>query len=132
MAGSGPRQRDVEPQESPARPPVPYAGHSDHSFTLQAVMEMQKSIGAMECSVGHLSSKLDSQKQTMDDMRKVVGSIEKVIYAAGVILLIALALGGWMLSTAKDFAMTYYKASIEAQAKPQATAAPTPVAKPIK
>lgn len=80
-------------------------------------MEMQKSVGSLESSVNNLTVQITSQKQSMDGLKTKVGSIEKIMYAAGIILIISLTLGGWMLSTAKDFAMTYYKASIEAQAR---------------
>lgn len=119
------------PPDAPSGATTPhgYAGHNDHSFTLQAIMEMQKSVGALESAVNGLTTQIGSQKQSMDDLKKKVGHVEKVMYAAGVILLIGLSLAGWLLSTAKDFAMTYYKASLDAQVKQQATVVPPPLKK---
>lgn len=71
-------------------------------------MEMQKSIGKMEHSVESLC---ESEKET----RAKIGRIEKVIYAAGVVMIIAIGIGGWTVNAAKDFAMEYFKTSLEAQ-----------------
>lgn len=119
------KARESTPPETVASSTPPaYSGHHDHSFTLQAVMEMQKSIGSLESTVATLVSKLDANKASMDELKKKVGTVEKVIYASGVVLILALSLGGWMLNTAKDFAMTYYKASLESQIKSGATQTP--------
>lgn len=71
-------------------------------------MEMQKTLGKLDHAVTLLVASESATKEK-------IGRIEKVIYASGVVLLICLSLGGWMLSAAKDFAMTYYKASLEMQ-----------------
>lgn len=86
---------------------------------------MQKSIGGLEASVNNLATQIGSQKQSIDDIKTKVGAIEKTMYAAGIILVISLAIGGWMLNTAKDFAMMYYKTTIEAQAKSLSSTPPT-------
>lgn len=103
------------PDEAPATvpqttPPGIGYGHPEYSF-IQISMELQKSVTRMETI-------LEEVRKTTDDTKAKVSRFEKIIYAAGVLLLVALAIGGWMLNTAKDFAMTYYKASIEAQSKP--------------
>src|ERR1019366_7382329 len=41
---------------------------------------------------------------TASDGDKLDRGLEKIMYSAGVILVIAITLGGWMLTTAKDFA----------------------------
>lgn len=84
-------------------------GHPEYHF-VQSVMELQKSVTRMETILADV-------KQTTEDTRSKVSRFEKVLYAAGVVLVVTLAIGGWMLNAAKDFAMTYYKASIEAQLK---------------
>lgn len=112
---------DIGNPELPMSSPT-FSHNSDHSFTLQAVMEMQKSMGALETSVNNLATQISSQKQSMDDLKTKVGTIEKNMYAAWVILAIAIVAGGWMLNTAKDFAMMYYKTSIETHPKLPSTA----------
>lgn len=131
MAARRPIVQDTTPQATPAG--TPNGGFSGqqhgHDFTLQAVMEMQKSIGSIESSINNLADKIGDQSQAMSDLKKKVGSIEKVMYAAGVVLLISLTLAGWMINAGKDFAMTYFKASVNAQLK-QIPPPPTPVAIP--
>lgn len=102
------------PDEAPATvpqtpPPGIGYGHPEFHF-VQISMELQKSVTRME-------TVLEEVRKTTDDTKAKVSRFEKIIYAAGVVLVVALAAGGWMLNTAKDFAMTYYKASIEAQSK---------------
>jgi hypothetical protein len=100
---------DREQDTNPIRFPETTPAHTrDDSFTLQAVMEMQKTLGKLDHAVTLLVA-------SEADTKAKIGRIEKVFYAAGVVLLICLSLGGWMLTAAKDFAMTYYKASLEAQ-----------------
>ena len=108
------------PASTPQGVTPAYSG--DHSFTLQATMEMQKTLGKLENAV---TSLVISEKETKDKL----GRIEKIIYAAGVVLLVVLGIGGWMLNTAKDFAMTYYKAAVESQ-KPASIVVPPVSPKP--
>lgn len=109
---------DTVPTSMPSSVPSP---NVDHSFTLQAVMEMQKSIGALDASVKSLTEATSALRASVTDVKDKVSKIEKTIYAAGVVLVIGLAAGGWMLNAAKDFALTAYKASVEAQKPPQET-----------
>lgn len=88
-------------------------------------MEMQKSIGGMESSIKMLAEKVSTQSDSVSDLKKKLGNVEKVMYAAGVVLVCAIAIGGWVLNTVKDFAMTAYKANLEAAAKQTATPPPT-------
>ena len=84
-------------------------GHPEYNFIV-GLMELKGSMARMETI-------LESVKQATDDTKGKVARLEKIAYAAGVIAVICIAIGSWMLTTAKDFAMTYYKASLEAQAK---------------
>lgn len=110
------------PDEAPATipqtpPPGIGYGHPEFHF-VQISMELQKSVTRME-------TVLEEVKKTTDDTKAKVSRFEKIIYAAGVVLVVALAIAGWMLNTAKDFAMMYYKTTIEAQSK-QAAQPPAP------
>lgn len=103
-------------------------GSSDHSFTLQTIVQVQNTLGRLENSVNTLVT-------SNSTLTTKVGRMEKVIYAAGLILVICLAVGGFMLSAAKDFALVYYKASLDAQNRAThieqpAVAAPPTVSKP--
>lgn len=81
-------------------------------------MEMQKTLGKIEHAVDRLST-------DMDDVKNKVVRTEKILFAAGVVLTIALVIGGWMVNTAKDVAVESYKVMLE-QIKPQPVAPPLP------
>lgn len=91
-------------------------GHPEYNF-VQGLMELQKSVVRMETI-------LENVKQSSDETKGKVSKLEKTIYAAGVILAICIVVGGWTLNAAKDFAMTYFKASVEAQTKQPALPIP--------
>lgn len=115
------RSPDSTPDSLAAAPPSP-APHHDHSFTLQAIMDLQKTVTALTVSV-------EAMKQSVDDTRSKVSKFEKILYAASVVLLITLAGGGWILNTVKDFAMLHYRTTLEAQSRmpQQAPPATAPV-----
>lgn len=124
MGSSAPKKyQDVNPKETPVTPQF-QPHNNDHSWTLQAIMEMQKSIGSMEASVKTLAINLESQNKTFSELKEKITKVERTLYASGVVLLIALGVGGWLLNAAKDFALTQYKISAEAQAKPPQTPPP--------
>lgn len=91
-------------------------------------MQMQKSIGGMETAIDNLCTQIEGQRTTIKELKAKAGHVEKIMYAAGIFLVGALAIGGWIVSSAKDFAMTYYKASLDAQAKITAPATAIPTA----
>lgn len=89
-----------------------YVG-GDHSFTLQAIMELQRSTGELRSSVQSLKEsieKLDSNIERslqrvdsrMDRFDEKVSGVTHKIYAAGVVLLILLAVGGFIVNKAWD------------------------------
>ena len=108
---------DAIPASSPQTTPknIGY-GHPEYNF-VQGLMELQKSVVRMETI-------LESVKQSSDETKGKVSKLEKIIYAAGVILAICIVVGGWTLNAAKDFAITYFKASVEAQSKQSASPLP--------
>ena len=44
----------------------------DHSFTLQAIMEVQKSVGSLENAIKALSEQVDRQQRTINWMARVL------------------------------------------------------------
>ena len=44
----------------------------DHSFTLQAIMEVQKSVGSLENAIKALSERVDRQQRTINWMARVL------------------------------------------------------------
>ncbi len=99
---SNPRERDETPSRFPSTPtPVP---SSDYSFTLQAIMEMQKAIGGLTQSVSTLT------KQSEDQGRKVE-RISHIIYAAGAVGTIFAGTAVWLLSKIADLIVSVLSSS---------------------
>jgi hypothetical protein len=66
-----PRKRNAEEASVPDDPQVTprfTAGQADHSFTLQAIMELQKTVGEMNANVTGMKSSVDSVKTKVDDL----------------------------------------------------------------
>jgi hypothetical protein len=63
---------------------------TDYSFTPQAVMELQKAVGQLTERIDHLVGRVDSQGETLQ-------SISRNIYAGWIVLIIFLAIGGFLL-----------------------------------
>ena len=74
---------------------LPSARHSmaDYSFTLQAIMELQKTVGGLAEAVNNLKSNIDKQGDKLE-------KISQRVYAAGVVLTIAVpilaVLANWL------------------------------------
>jgi len=75
-------ERTETPKEIPEITPQRYP-MTDYSFTLQAIMEMQKTIGGLSEAVGTLKNLTEKQGEKLD-------KISHRIYAATVVITIAL------------------------------------------
>lgn len=78
------------------------AGLVDHSFTLQAIMDLQKSNGQLTEAVSSLRLSIDKLNSKLDRVEGTVSGVKHKIYAAGVVLAILVALGGFMVNKAWD------------------------------
>ncbi len=93
---SSPQQAQVVTPESVDRPSTPNMsyGSGDHSFTLQAIMELQKSVGEMNANLQAMKSSLDGVKAKVDDLvgwkHKILGGAAAI---AAVIAVLAFILG---------------------------------------
>ena len=69
-AGRGRKGRAGDPRGTPYEA----AGEAgpDHSFTLQAIMEVQKSVGSLENAIKALSERVDRQRHTINRMARVL------------------------------------------------------------
>ena len=109
--------QDVPPTPPQTTPKLIGYGHPEYNF-VQGLMELNSTVARMQAV-------LEQVKQASDDTKAKVARLEQIAYAGAAIIVIAVAVGGWMLNTAKDFALTYYRASIEAQARQtQGTSSP--------
>jgi hypothetical protein len=96
---------DEAPASIPQTTPTSIGyGHPEFHF-IQVAMELQKSVTRVEAV-------LEDVKKTNENMGAKVSRLEKIAYAAGIVLLIFLTVAGWMLNTAKDFALDYFKESL--------------------
>ena len=113
-----PSTPEIVPAAAVGTEPAPYSGHHDHSFTLQAVMELQKSVGSLDAALRANTAaieKLDARMDRMADrMDARIGNVEyklsgitKKIYAATVILAILVAVGAFVVDKAWDMAATH-------------------------
>lgn len=89
---------DTVPQV-PQTSPMYGAGMPSHDFTLQAVMELQKSVGELNANLASMKSSLDSVKSKVDDL---VGWKNKVLGGAAMLLLVGSVLG-WSVSKLSDY-----------------------------
>jgi hypothetical protein len=66
----------VQPQTTPAAYGYGY-GNSDHNFTLQSVMEMQKSLGELTSTINALKTSVDGVKSKVENLvewkSKIIG-----------------------------------------------------------
>ena len=74
-----------------------YVTGSDHSFTLQAVMDLHKSTGALTATVDALLCSIEKQDGKISALEVTVGNVTKKIYAVGVVLAIVVAVGAFMI-----------------------------------
>lgn len=95
----------VSTPAAPQGTPQDVAGFDrDHSFTLQAIMEMQRSLGELTQAV-----------KTLTDTTKIHGDkIEKIshrVYAAGAVIVVLLGIGTFFLDKIWDTLAAIVKVS---------------------
>jgi len=109
-------QQHTVPDDVPASVPS-FVGTPDHSFTLQAVMELQRSVGALTSSVNALIEHQKESTKKIDRMEDKLSGVTHKMYAAGVVLVLVLSAAGWLLNASwgllKDVATPAIKAAIE-------------------
>jgi hypothetical protein len=81
----------VTPTAIPETTPPQRYPMTDYSFTLQAVMELQKAVGGLTVRIDELIGKVDKQADRLN-------SISHQIYAAWAVLIVFGALGGFVIS----------------------------------
>jgi hypothetical protein len=115
-----PRQATPTTDQAAATPARDTYRHAlDQDYAISILMEMQRTLGKTEQSITDL-------KNSVSDATNKISRIEKIIYAAGVVLAIVVVTGGWLLNSAKDFLVLQYKYSLEQQARPSAPPPPPP------
>ena len=86
-------QESGPPPRIPEGPPV--RSPDDHSFLLQAMFEVQKSVGQMSQAITTLQDEFKEQRGKLDSLRYTVG------VSVAVVTLIVFFLG-WLMTTFKE------------------------------
>lgn len=63
--------------------------------------------------MGKVEGAMQGISDDVGELKKKVSRIEQVMYCAGVLLIIFMVVGGWMLNAAKDLALVTYQQSLE-------------------
>jgi hypothetical protein len=74
----------------------------DHSFTLQAIMELQKSNGQLTEAINSLRTAIAKQDGKIDKLDDNLSTIKQKVYAAGIVLAIFVTIGGFIVNKAWD------------------------------
>jgi outer membrane murein-binding lipoprotein Lpp len=106
---------DGTPSGAPASTPS-YGGH-DHSFTLQAIMEMHKCVGNLQASTDNLTTSIQELSKRVDGMNEKLSGVTHKMYAAGVVLAILVAIGGFIVSKSWDLMVSQITISSQTQKK---------------
>lgn len=101
---TAPRKRTTQsnddlPQTPQTTPPSFSSANHDHSFTLQTVLELQKSVGEINANLQALKSSVDSTKAKVDDL---IGWKHKIVGGAVVLGAVCTILG-FAFSKASDY-----------------------------
>lgn len=81
---------DVTPQNIAETTPQPFVS-PDHSFTLQAVMEVQKTIGRLEHAVETLTEESKKNRGILEDINKKIYAAKvliSVLFGSGILMFI--------------------------------------------
>lgn len=83
-------ENDAVPQPPQTTPVAIHSGMADHSFTLQAIMELQKSVGELNSTLQSVRSSVESTKSKVDDL---VNWKHKILGGAAVLAAVVATLG---------------------------------------
>jgi hypothetical protein len=86
-----PSERPQPPPDLPETPPPRPYPMTDYSFTLQAIMELQKGVGQLTARIDELVKKADGQGDKLN-------SISHQLYAAWALLIVFGIIGGFLVN----------------------------------
>ena len=87
------------PDDYPVAPPPSKLAAVDHSFVLQAIMEVQVSIGKLTEAVETLKAQSASHGAKIEELGRDVHAAKITIRVVGVLLTAAIALAGWLIKS---------------------------------
>lgn len=83
-----------------SRPPE-QVSHAE-ALTLQTLMEIKESIGELKADIKSANEKISSLETKVDKIETCISTVTHKMYAAGVVLAIVLAIGGFVASKSWD------------------------------
>lgn len=128
MATSRTRKTESESvSQVPQSTPIGFGvGAPSHDFTLQAVMELQKTVGEMNANLQAMSRSLDGVKTKVDDL---VGWKHKIIGGAAALGLAATIIG-FLLGKASEYITVKVPAQVAPVVTPPSSQTQAPPAVP--
>lgn len=119
--GRGP-ERDEAPVDQPDVPPSKYQPQT-HDFTLQAVVEVQRSVGDLCAKVDRLITDVGKHGEKISDLRETLSFLRGVVWVFGILGLLVAPVATWLLN--RNF-------SVSPPAPVAAVAQPTMIAPPAE
>ena len=108
MAKDNPRDQENVPPTSPSRyaetPPPPSYSSGDYSYTVELV-------GTIQNQLGKLTQAVETLTKESTEIRKKVDKLSHIVYAAGVVGAILVAVAGFVASKIVDAVIATIKAS---------------------
>jgi len=71
--------------------------------TMQALLDIQRSLGEMQSDIKSLNSKIESTDKKLDKIDDKLSGVTHKVYAAGIVLTITLVIGGFAVNKGWDF-----------------------------
>lgn len=127
--------RSEQPNEAPptqaqtTSTPDRYKQVLDNEFGISMLMEMQRTLGALDSSVKRLIDDISDLKKDhgreIGELKLSADRFEKIFYAGVILVTVVGGLVAWGVNTAKDVALATYSASLQ-QTPPNPQVQPTP------
>jgi hypothetical protein len=92
-----PEDNNKPPQSLASVPPHISTPMLDHGFTLQTVMELQKSVGALGAKTDRLIMDVQDHGNTLKDVNGKMSFVRGAMRVVGSLVAIAIAIGGLLL-----------------------------------
>lgn len=96
----------------PSLPGQP-AANQDHSFTLQMIMELQRSIGQLSESVAQIHRDTGKIETRLDKIDASMSSVKTTITVAGIVLTIIIAISGFFVDKVWDSVASHIDISVK-------------------
>ena len=118
--GYGPPQEPTSTPDQVGGTVTPQYTGSDHNFTLQTIMDLQRSTGHLSSTVNSLKETIEKQDAKLTKIEDCVSGVTQKIYAAGVVLAILVVIGGFIVNKSWDMMVSQITAQNQAVPTQQA------------